>query len=237
MMDSERDWIRAVERSWVVRFPKQHLMTFGTTNIAYYVVTEPIYQEMDPQTQEGVVRSGRVIAERPTVITPTYAMNLEGFSQDAYEYLQHLAQQYGPNSPGILYQYKKQVEKVEIVGGLPSEIAHRISDDLDRREENMSVVMVGVDELWDVALLKFIYEFTSSSSTQNVREFQARGLLQPQASYGGIPQAAVQQIQRLFREAEQGGDPDVLKRELDRWGLFQHFQDRFLDLFRRKHRP
>ena len=237
MMDSEQDWIKTVERSWVVRFPKQHLMTFGTTNIAYYVVTEPIYQEMDPQKQEGVVRSGRVIAEQPTVITPTYAMNLKGFSQDAYEYLQHLAQQYGPNSPGILYQYKKQVEKMEIVGGLPSEIAHRISEDLDRRDENMSVVMVGVDELWDVALLKFIYEFTSSSSTQNVREFQARGLLEPQAGYGGTPQAAIQQIQRLFRETEQGGDPDVLKRELDRWGLFQHFQDRFLDLFRRKRRP
>ena len=237
MMDSEQDWIRAAERSWVVRFPKQHLMTFGATNIAYYVVTEPIYQEPDPQKQEGVVRSGRVIAERPAVITPTYAMNLEGFSSEAYEYLQDLAQRYGPNSPGILYQYKNKAESVEIVGGVPSEIAHRISDDLDRREENMSVVMVGVDELWDIALLKFIYEFTSSSSAQNVREFQSRGMLEPQAGYGGIPQAASLQIERLFRETERGGNPDILKRELDRWGIFDHFQDRFLNLFRRKGRP
>jgi hypothetical protein len=209
-------------------------MTFGTTNISYYVVTEPIYQEIDSTNQESVVRTGRVIANKPTIITPTYAMSLDGFSQEAYQYLQHISQQYGPNSPGILYQYKKQEEKVEIVGGQAPTIAQKISSDLDNSDDNMSVVMVGVDELWDVALLKFMYEFTSSSSTQNVREFQNRGLLEPQPGYDGTPQAAIQKIQQLFYETERGGDPDTLKRELDRWGLFKHFQDRFLDLFRNK---
>jgi len=180
MTSNEQDWIKAVERTWIVRFPKQHLMTFGTTNISYYVVTEPIYQETDATSQESVIRTGRVIANKPTIITPTYAMNLDGFSKEAYDYLRHISQQYGPNSPGILYQYQKQAEKVEIVGGIAPTIAQRISTDLDSRDENMSVVMVGVDELWDVALLKFMYEFTSSSSTQNMREFQDRGLLEPQ---------------------------------------------------------
>ena len=136
-----------------MRFPKQHLATFGTTNIAYYVVTEPIYQEPDDKNQEGVVRTGRVIAERPSVITPTYAMNLEGFRPEAYEYLEYLAETYGSNSSGILYRYKNEAEKTDIVGGTTSEIAGRISEDLDRRNENMSIVMVGVDEFWDLALL------------------------------------------------------------------------------------
>ena len=63
-MTSERDWIRAVEQSWVVRFPKQHLATFGTTNIAYYVVTEPIYHEMEQGKDEGVIRTGQALAQR-----------------------------------------------------------------------------------------------------------------------------------------------------------------------------
>ena len=234
-MESPGDWIRALEQTWVVRYPTQHLATFGTTNIAYYVVTEPIYQEIAPGKQsEGVVRTGRVTAERPAVITPAYGLNLQGFSSDAYEYMQEIARSYGPNSPGILYQYKNEAEKVEIVGGTPSEIAHRISDDLDRRKENMSVVMVGVDELWDVSLLKFIYEFTSSSAVQNVQELQGRGLLEPQPNQGGAPRAATQQIERLFLTAERGGNPDELKRELDRWGLFRFYEDRFLNLFRRR---
>lgn len=233
-MESPREWIRALEQTWVVRYPTQHLATFGTTNIAYFVVTEPIYQDLAPGTRtEGVVRTGRVIAERPAVITPEYGLNLPGFSSEAYDYMREIAGAYGSNSPGILYQYKNEAEKIEIVGGTPSEIAHRIGEDLDRRKENMSVVMVGVDELWDVSLLKFIYEFTSSSAVQNVQELRGRGLLEPQSNQGGVPRAATQQIERLFFTAERGGSPDELKRELDRWGLFQYYEDRFLNLFRR----
>ena len=168
-MEPEQAWRRAVEKTWIARFPKQHLATFGTTNLAYYVVTEPVYVDLDlDRKEEGVVRTGRVIAERPAVVTPTYAMNLHGFSPEAYEYLRDTARSYGPNSPGILYQYKNEAHKVDILSGPPSEIAYRISDDLDRRKEDLSVVLVGVDELWDVALLKFIYEFSSSSAGANV---------------------------------------------------------------------
>ena len=67
----------------------------------------------------------------------------------------------GPNSTGILYQYQNHASKVEIVGGSVSDIANRISKDLEAKNEDMSVVLVGVDALWDVALMKFIYEFTS----------------------------------------------------------------------------
>ena len=232
MVENEQDWRRAIEQTWVVRFPKQRLATFGSTNISYYVVTEPIYQEMDDAKQEGVVRTGKVMAERPAVITPAYALSLQGFSPEAYEYFTHVAQQVGPNSPGIIYHYKNEAGNTEIVSGTPSEVAHNISDDLDRRQEDMSVVMVGVDELWDVALLKFIYEFTSSSVAGNVQEFQSKGLLEPQPSLGGAPMAAVQQIEGLFKQVERGSDPDLLKRELDRWGLFEFYQDRFLNLFR-----
>ena len=226
--------MRAVEQTWVVRFPKQHLATFGATNISYYVVTEPIYLDHEATLGEGVVRTGKVVAERPAVITPTYAMNLKGFSSEALEYLQEMAQRYGPNSPGVLYQYRNEAEKTDIVSGAPNEIANRISDDLDSRKENLAVVMVGVDELWDVSLLKFMYEFTSSSAPHNVSELNSRGLFQPQADLGGVPRAAVPQIEKLFQDVETGGNPDDLKRELDRWGLFHFYEDRFLSLFRRR---
>lgn len=233
-MEHEQGWRRAIEQTWVVRFPKQHLATFGSTNIAYHVVTEPIYQELDDAKQEGVVRTGRVIAQRPAVVTPTYIMSLQGFSSEAYEYFGEMARESGANSPGILYQYRNESQNMEIVGGSASEIANKISDDLDRRNEDLSVVMVGVDELWDVALLKFIYEFTSSSISGNVQELQSRGMLEPQPRFGGVPRAATTQIEKLFRNAEKGGDRDELKRELDRWGLFQFYQDRFLNLFRQR---
>ncbi len=234
-MISEEDWRKAIERTWIVRSPKQHLATFGLTNIQYWVVTEPVYGELDSASgPEGVVRTGRVIAERPALVTPTYALNLDGFSTDAYEYFQHIAATYGPNSPGILYQYKNEADKMDILGGEPRDIAHRINDDLEQRHENMTVVMVGgLDELWDVALLNFIYKFTSKSAASNAEEFRASGMLEPQPQAGGAPLAAVQRIERMFREVQSGsGNPEILKQELDRWGLFSSYEDRFLGLFR-----
>ena len=232
-MESKRDWIKAMEKTWIVRFPTQNLTTFGLTNISYYVVTEPIYGDLDSSNEEGVVRSGRVIAERPTVVTPNYAINLSGFTSDAYQYFHHLAQEYGYNAPGILYQYKNEAHKMDIVSGAPIDTARRISQDLDRKNDNMAVVVVGVDELWDVSLLKFIYEFTSSSAAKNFQDLRGSGLLDPQPNYGGVPRAAIDQVEKLFQDVENGGDPEVLKRELVWWGLFDYYQDRFLNLFRR----
>ncbi len=231
-MQDPRDWIKALEQTWVVRYPKQALSTFGVTNFGYHVVTEPVYSELTSGQPEGVVRTGRVVAERPSIVTPYYALNLDGFSSEAYEYLSYLAETYGPNSPGIMYQYRNEPANTDIVGGDPTEIAKKIGDDLDKRSDNLAVVMVGVDELWDVALLKFMYEITSSSATQNVDDFRSKGLLDPTPGAGGLPGAAVQRIERLFADAERGKGVDALKRELDQWGVFEIYQDRFLSLFR-----
>ncbi|MCH8309960.1 MAG: hypothetical protein IIB17_05620 [Chloroflexi bacterium] len=226
------DWMKALEQTYVVRYPKQSLATFGVTRINYYVVTSPVYADLAPGDREGVVRKGRVIAERPAIVTPYYALNVKGFSDDAYDYLQFLADRLGANSPGILYQYRNESDNLEIIGGEPAEIAHRISDDLDGRSENLAVVMVGVDELWDVALLKFMYEFTASSATLNVDEMMGRGLLDPNPAVGGLPTAAVQRIESMFRDVDRGRSPDELKHELDQWGAFEYYEDRFLNIFR-----
>ncbi|MCH2307442.1 MAG: hypothetical protein MK359_03995 [SAR202 cluster bacterium] len=231
------EWKQAIEQSWIVRFPKQSLTTFGVTNISYYVVTEPLYSDAIPSntnSPEGVVRTGRVIAEKPAIITPTYGMNLEGFSDEAYEFLGQLSRQYGGNSPGILYKYRNEAFKTDIVSGSTIEIAHKIRDDLDNRKENLAVVMVGVDACWDIVLLKFIYEFTSSSARHNINEMQLSGVLDPIPELGGAPKAAKDQIEKLFRKVESGGNAEELKQELDRWGLFEHYQDRFLRIFRMK---
>ena len=234
MMEQLPDWMRAIEQTYVAKFPQQHLATFGATNISYFVVTEPIYTAIDSNKKdlEGVLRKGRVIAEKPTLITPTYAMNLDGFSESAYDYMRHAAQVYGSNSPGILYQYRNEPENLEILSGIPSEIAARITSDLNAKNDDLSVVIVGVDEFWDVALLKFIYEYTASSVSFNTDQFRSKGLLDPQPSAGGVPRVVVDQIEEMFKSVQKGGSPEVLKKELDKWGVYSYFEDRFLQLFR-----
>jgi hypothetical protein len=38
--------------------------------IYYYLVTEPAYAALIPNTKETVVREGRIIAEKPRIVTP-----------------------------------------------------------------------------------------------------------------------------------------------------------------------
>ena len=232
MFESEKDLIKAVQKTRVARKPLQHLATFGTTIINYYVITEPIYSDIDESKKETVVRTGRVNSGKPEIVTPTYALNLKGFSSEAYKYLEFISDKFGVNSPGVLYQYKNEPGKTNILNGSVEEVSNNIIKELNKKKDKLTAVIVGVDELWDVSLLKFIHDFTSESLVSNVNEFNSRGLLQPQAQFGGVPKAAVQRIEILFNQVAFGADPEILKKELDRWGLFDHYEERFLNLFK-----
>ena len=197
------------------------------------MVSQPAYQDLVPTEDESVVREGKVVSQQPAIVTPTYMLNLDGFGADARKYMESLVQRFGPNSPGIMYQYRNEPDSLEIVGGGVFEVARRIADDLDERGVDSAAVILATDELWDLSLLKFVYEYTAASVASNVGEIQAMGLLDPDPRVD-VPRAAIQKIEELFRQVEGGLDPKVLHRELTRWGLFEYYQDRFLGLFRRK---
>jgi len=233
MDESEHRITEAIAMTRVLRPPKQHLATFGVTNVKYHLVTDPSYRDLVPGEEESVVREGRVISQRPAIVTPTYMMNLEGFSENARRYMEHLAQRQGPNSPGILYRYRNEPGGLDIVGDGVQIVARRISEDLDRRGEDIAAVIIGADDLWDVSVLKFIYEYTASSLASNVNEMQTMGMLHPDPGTD-VPREVIRRIEEMFRQVRQGLDPKVLKQELDRWGLFEHYEARFLGLFRKK---
>jgi len=221
----------AAKSTYVVRPPKQALATFGTTSVRYYLVTEPAYAELEVNeaADESVIREGNVRAERPQVVTPSYLSRHEGFGSHAQEYLDHLMREYGPDAPGLMYTYKNEFMETSIVSGTPDEVTRRITARLDREQRPLEAVIRGVDELWDVSLMKFIYDLTSSSVGSNVAELRGKGLLQMD---DGIPREARQRIDQLIEQARQGTvDPSVVHRELERWGLFDEYQDRFLGLF------
>ncbi len=236
MRDYDGDLRRLVEaaaQTEVVRAPRQLLLTFGVTKLDYYVITEPSYSEVIPGPPEAVVREGTVSAQRPAVVTPGYMRRLEGFGDDAYRYFDDMARQFGPDSPGILYSYSNEPGEMNIVEGTAREVAERINNELNSNDKSHSAVIRGVDELWDVSLLKFIFEYTMASISANVEELGSRGLMSPDPRHG-VPRGAVNRIETLFLRAEQGEDPSELKQELDRWDLFDRYQDRFFELYKRR---
>ena len=233
-MDTDDERIRAaIRHTEIVRPPKQSLATFGTTNIHYYLVTEPAYAELMKNVTETVVREGRVIAERPRVVTPYYLSHLEGFSSKARRYFEMLIEKHGSNIHGLFYSYRNEPKELNIVSDSLLSVVDKLNTEIDERGDPLTSIIKGEDELWDVSLMKFIYEITGSSIRSNLLQMGARGLLDIDS--GGIPVDARVRIEELFRKVSLGEmEPHELKDELDRWGLFEDYEDRFLALFRKK---
>lgn len=223
----------AIEYTEVLRSPKQTLATFGVTNIYYYLLTEPSYAELlKEKPAETVIREGKVSVERPMVVTPSYLINLEGFSEEAKTYFRSMMEERGPHTPGLLYRYRNEPERTNILSENLDSVASRLSEKINEEKVPLSAIIKGVDELWDVSLLKFIHEFTEKSLKNNIGELRMRGLLEVDRS--GVPQETRQRLERLFELVKKGEvEPYELKQELDRWGLFPEYEDRFLRLFRR----
>jgi len=232
-MDIDDERIRdAVNHTEILRLPKQSLATFGTTNIYYYLVTKPAYAELIKNVTETVVREGRVVAERPRIVTPYYLSRLEGFSSEAKRYFDMLMRTYGPAAPGLLYSYRNEPKELTIVSEDLLSVVDKLNTEIDKRADPLASIIKGEDELWDVSLLKFIYEMTKSSLRDNLLQLGARGLLDTDAS--GVPVDARVRIDELFRRVSRGEvEPRELKDELDRWGLFEEYEDRFLAIFKK----
>lgn len=232
-MEIEDEKLRyAIQQTKVLRYPRQSLATFGTTTVSYYLLTKPVYAEMVDK-EETVVREGKVGAERPRVVTPSYLTKLEGFGSNARRYLEMIAREYGAHVPGLLYNYRNEPKELVIVSDSLEAVAHRLSEKIEREGDRLAAIIQGIDELWDVSLLKFINELTESSLRRNLSELEGRGLLDIDPL--GVPRDARYRIEDLFQRVTLGElDPSELKVELDRWGLFSEYEDRFLNLFRRR---
>ena len=233
-MDIDDERIKyTVQHTEILRPPKQSLATFGITNIYYYLVTKPAYSELIESGTEIVVREGRVIAERPRIVTPYYLSRLEGFSSDAKRYFDMLLKTHGPNTPGLFYTYKNEPKELNIVSANLLSVVDKLNAEIDKRGDPLTSIIKGEDELWDVSLMKFIYEVTRSSLPSNLSQMKTRGLLNIDSS--GVPVDARLRIEELFAKTLKGEiDPSRLKAELDHWNLFEEYEDRFLALFKKR---
>jgi len=213
-----------IEHTELIRPPRQELATFGSSVIDYWVVTQLA-------GNISAVRDGKVTAERPRIVTPAYLVNGEGFSEQAKKYISMAAKEH-PDEPGVFYRYKNEPKGMNVVSEPIRQVINKLDAQLDEQHNPLSAIIKGVEELWDVSLLMFISELTRRSVYTNVTEFQRRGFLNVDSS--GVPGDARNHIEELFEQVSK--NPSLspkLVTELNRWGVFAEYQDRFFALFRK----
>ena len=175
IMLNEDSFHYAIENTRVVRAPEQRIQTFGSTSFRFFLVTEL----MDAANQVRV-RDGRLHAERPSIITPGYfdPEQLEGFGEKAQEFLGWLQER--AKDMAILkygFRFKKTDISEELVHCPVADVLGRLGEQLDRRDDPMSAIIHGIDEGWEVCLLKFAADMIQSSAPGNIDEWKKRGLI------------------------------------------------------------
>ena len=220
-MDEKLKYV--IEHTELIRPPRRELATFGSSTIDYWVVTEL-------GGNISVVRDGKVIAEKPRIVTPAYLVNSEGFSEQARRYIAMTAREH-PGEPGVFYRYKNEPKGMNVVSEPIRQVINKLDAQLEEERNPLSAIIKGVEESWDVSLLMFIFELTKRSVYSNVAEFQRRGFLNVDSS--GVSGEARNHIEELFEQVSRNPSraPELVA-ELNRWDVFAEYQDRFFALFK-----
>ncbi len=165
----------AIENTQVIHAPERRIDTFGTTTFRFYLVTEL----MDSVGQVRV-RDGRLHAERPQIIAPGHLQRLmlEGFGERAERFMSWL--QDNASHLAVLkygFQFRKTDVVDYVVHNSVEEVVQRLKDQIDYAEDPLSAIIQGVDEGWEVSLLKFASDMIQESSGGNMGDFRRRGLI------------------------------------------------------------
>jgi hypothetical protein len=156
---------------------------------------------------------------------------MEGFSSPARRFVEMMAEQY-PYEPSIFYSYKNEPGNMNIISEPSEQVVEKIQKIVEEKNDALSTIIKGVEEMWDVSLIKFTYELTRHSVKNNVSELERSGMLR--VDDRGMPEAAREQIEDLFNKTERDNSyASQLVTELKRWGVFADYQDRFFRLFKK----
>jgi hypothetical protein len=172
-MYSEDDLQYALENTKVIVSPERRIQTFGATSFHFYLVTE-----MMDTANEIRIRDGRIQADRPQILTAENIakLTLEGFGEKAQKFAELLQSRHA-----AMLSYGFQIRKDDLSENLVHDsvqaVLERVTNQVPESLRSASAVIHGVDEGWEVCLLKFTVEMIQHSAGRNIQDFRRKGLL------------------------------------------------------------
>lgn len=177
-MNVSRDsFVFAMEATKVIHEPDRRIATFGETRFEFQLLCE----SMD-NPNEVRIRSGEIEAARPTIIRAIPEIEFEGFSSAAQEKLQRLCdimRERGEDLRFLQYgfRFRHTSLKEETAHEPLAAIRDRLLEELRRSGNPLLAIIEGVDDAWEVSLLKFSMEMIMHSHRINTFDLKRNHLL------------------------------------------------------------
>lgn len=165
----------ALENSEVLYEPDRRIDTFGSTHFEFVLISE-----LMDEVNQVRIREGKLVAERPQILRPDGYSDLqfEGFGEHAEAFAAWFREFGGDLSIlkyGFTFAMKDLTES--IVHEPMAAVCDRVVEDVRRKGNPMQAVIAGVDDTWDISLLKFNMDLIQKSQSINEFDFRRRGLL------------------------------------------------------------
>ena len=164
-----------MENTQVIVAPERRIETFGRVDFHFYLISEL----MDEANQVRV-RDGQIQAERPQIVTAANCARLllEGFGEPAREFATWMERQ--QKNMSLLkygFQFRKTGVVENIVHSPLEQVIERVREQVTASRQSCSAIIQGVDDAWEVCLLKFTMELVQQSAGGNLGEFRKRGMI------------------------------------------------------------
>ena len=169
------DFDYAIENTHVIVAPEQQIATFGSTSFDFYLISE-----LMDRVDQVRVRNGKIHAERPQILTPEHycRLLLEGFGEKAEQYVDRL-REHARNIAVLRYgfQFRKTDLSEQTLRDSIDAVINRTKRKVEDTNAPLSAIIHGVDEAWEVCLLKFTIDMVERSSGGNLGDFRKLGLI------------------------------------------------------------
>ncbi len=167
------DFHYAIENTRVILAPERQIASFGSTSFRFYLISE-----LMDRANEIRVRDGKIHAERPQIVTPEHycKLLLEGFGEKAHKYVDQLRE----HNISVLrygFHFRKTDVMENTVRDTMESVIERTKLKVEHADEPLSAVIQGVDDAWEVCLLKFTFDLIKRSTGDNFGDFHRRGLI------------------------------------------------------------
>jgi hypothetical protein len=171
----KNDIYYAIENTRVILATEQHIATYVTTSLHFYLISE-----LMDRVDQVRIRNGKIHAERPQILTPEHfsRLLLEGFGDKAQRYVDQL-REYARSIAVLRYgfQFRKTNVAEETIRDSIDAVIARTKRRVETAEEPLSAIIRGVDDAWEVCLLKFTIDMIERSAGGNLGDFRKRGLI------------------------------------------------------------
>ena len=174
---SHDNFVYAMETSRVLHEPDRRIATFGETRFQFQLISE-----LMDRTNEVRIRSGEMEACKPLLIRPNPDMEWDGFGEESRERLGKLLEnlkQQGMDFAFLQYgfRFRRSAVTEEIVKEPLEAVSERLREDVRRSGNPMLAILEGVDDAWEIALVKFSLEMIAQSHSINRFDLQRKNLL------------------------------------------------------------